>query len=306
MKKFFFIIITVYIGLMITMIIIDDHHSVDHIDMMSIEKQYARVLTPEETIDIPLYISQEKTFITDHKNIIDARIINDQEELKVKIHAFSSQSQKVTYEETSYYFYYIQVGFEEIYSENLRLSLTSSKLKLTYVNEEVITIDIGDIYLLFHDLEQTSHIDFTRMYSIHNDQAMTGIYFEIVNKTNSEIKIIDIDPLIDQIQLDIDHIKVIQEALNKDAMIDDYLPGYESITDYFSSMNDFSFRYSSKLIIPIKHLQEYSFINRFPLIITYQYLNENYTYVIDDYLFYQHFSDLYNHHESIRTYQYHY
>lgn len=306
MKKTFTILIIAYIVIALALFIFFGRQKDNEIFMMSIEKDYARLLTDNETIDIPLYISQESTFFTDEANIIDSRIISETDEIKIKIKDIKNKNQRVSYEEKQYFLYYLECDFSEVYSENLKLSIINAQLKLTYENEEVLLLDLGDVMLMFKNLEQVSHIDFNRLYSLHDQDTMVGIYIEIINKTNQSIKIHDVEILNENAKINLNGAKISYEAPNYLVSTNEILKDHQLVVDEFEANDTFNFTHDTSIILPIQYLNEIQHLNRFPLIIHYEYNNLMYTYIIDDYLFYNHISDLYNDYYEVQHYHYSY
>ncbi len=306
MKKSFLIIIISYITIAALVLIFFSKDQANDISIMSVKKDYSRVITKNETIDLPMYISQESTFFTGKDNIIDARILSDVDEIKIDIINIKNQKQKITYDSETYFFYYIEIGFSNVYSENMILNMVSAYLQLTYLNEEILKLDLGNVSLMFNDLNQTSHIDFNRMYSIHDQDAIIGIYIELVNKTNQSITIHSIDCLNNDININLNHINIAYDEPNYQTEPNTLFNNYDVIKDEFEENSPYLLTNNTHIILPVQHLTEYNYINRFPLIIHYEYNQEMYTFIIDDYLFFNHLSDLYNDYYDIEKYQYNY
>jgi hypothetical protein len=306
MKKIFFIVIGLYLSVSGIIILIKDKDYIDSIEILSIKKDYARIITDNEPIDIPVYISSENSFFTSSDNIVDARILSDFDEVEIKISQIKNQKQVVTYNNKQYYLYYYEIDLNNVYTLGLKLDFINANISLTYNNDETLNLEIGDLSLLFHEITGSNHLDYSRMYSVHDQDAIIGIYIEMINKTGQEITIKSIDVLNNNMFLNLNKAKIVYEPLNHLQPIDEIIPGFQNLVTEFPNPQDFSFKHNNAIFIPINYLNTFNYINRFPLMISYEYNNTIYDYIIDDYLFYSQISDLYNGLFEIQTYQYHY
>jgi len=276
------------------------------IDMISIKKDYARVLTETETIDIPFYITSSKSFMTDTDNVIDARILSEHNEVSVSIQAFKHHDTQTLYEGKTYHLYYISLDFSSIYTKHLQLDFPSASLVITYQNDDSIELDLGHMNILFHDLDQANHLDLKRMYSIQDNDLMTGLYLELDNQTGQTIIIHSIKTLNQHMLVNINHAREIYFYEGYIDSIFDVYTDYEPIIQSDNTTGALVIHQDTNLILPINYLLKESYLNRFPLVIEYTYQEKHYTYIIDDYLFYEHISDFYEDLHDIETYQYHY
>jgi len=304
MKKIFFFIILGYILISAVILIVFDRDTHTPINLYVLEKDYARVLTKEETIDIPILVSTRTSFLTDASLISDASLTSDIDEVDVNIRTFREVEEKVEYQSNEYYQYFIELSFSDIYNKGLRLQLENCWLTITYVNDEDISIKLGNMYLLFHDFVQPSYIDFERLYSIHNEGLLTGIYLSLINKTEEPIQIESIGPLLNSLKIDLE--EAVEVSGNSERILDlnDYIADYEHVVSSFNDDEAYYLYQNVSLLCPVQHLNQFKYINRFPIVINYRYLNESYAFVIDDFLFYENGFEFEEGMNSIGTYQY--
>ncbi len=288
------------------MILLKDKDHIDMVEILSIKKDYARIMTKGETIDIPIYISEENTFFTRKENIVDARIESEKDQLAIQIAKIKNQKQRVTYQNKTYYLFYLEINFDDVYTLGLKLGMLNSNMIIDYNNDESLTLELGDINLLFHEISGSNHIDYSRMYSIHDQDQIIGIYIELINQTGQNINLLSIDLLNEKMHLNLNDAKIVYNHLNHLKTLEEIIPGYQSIVSDFPAPKAFSFTHNTALFIPMNYLNTYNHLNRFPMMISYEYNGNLYDYIIDDYLFYSHVSDLYNDLYDIQTYQYHY
>lgn len=304
MKKVFLWGFVVYVIVAVGLIIIFEKDVDDSIAILSVEKPYARVITEGETIDIPLYISEKQTFLLD-KNLIDnVYIKSDGDETEVSMIAIKDQEQTFVKDEIYYFHYYLEIGFQSVYSENLELTLKNAILTVEYENGESIDLSIGNMYLLFSEINQPVHLDFSQMYGLYKEDVINGIYIGLENITNHAIEILSIETLYQDMQIDLGHI---QRLYNVDDHINDlesYLPNYQSLVDTLSVLEPITLTNHLGYILPIQYLNKYPYITRFPLIINYKYQDQTYKYIIDDFMFSNYANDFYKELYSFETYQY--
>ncbi|MFW5847708.1 MAG: hypothetical protein ACOCVF_02200 [bacterium] len=310
MKKTFLIIITTYILITAIIIIVKDKDIINEINILTVKKAYSRIITPEEVIDIPIFFSEENNFLIDKDNIIDARIKDEHNEVEINIEKIENAYQKTTYENISYFMFYYQIKFNQFAINNLQLNLENSYLEIIYQNETNLQLEIGDLNLLFTSINNHNHIDFTRMYSItnyeNNHNVVKAIYLELENLTGNNIYINSISLLNNKLFANTSEIKTVNFLPEYNMNFNSLLPEFNSIANEFKDNDCFIFKDKQNLIIPINHLNKWQFINRFPLIIDYSYNEENYQYIIDDYLFFSSLNELgnLNYEKSIYNYTY--
>lgn len=306
MKKAFFIIIGGYIliGAIIIMISENDHNSV--IDILSIKKPYARLLTEDETIDIPIYYTEDQSFLTEVDLIDRAYISSDRDEVEVEVIDIKNQLESIQYDEKIYHKYYIEISMQALYNKGLKLNLKDATLNIDYNNDVKMGYKIGDMIVLFDDLNQPNQIDFNRMYGIYDDEAITGIYLSLMNKTGESIELTSIDCLSQDIKINLDKSQFVYQTEDYISNISSYVPEYEPVIEHFSDSSSITMNHDVQLLLVIEHLNTRHHINRFPLIINYRYHEQDYQYIIDDFIFYDTISDFYDDQYDIETYQYQY
>ncbi|HKL47771.1 MAG TPA: hypothetical protein VJ878_03800 [Candidatus Izemoplasmatales bacterium] len=306
MRRTFTVIIVGFLLLSAIVIYVFTDQVDQTLQMLSIKKDYARVLTEDEVVDIPIYISSNESFLTTQSNIIDAQIISDADEVNIDIALIIDQNQKITFEDKAYYLFHYRLDFSSIYTKNLKLNMPNAYLKLVYNNDDEFQFGLGHMQLLFHDLDQATHLDFNRLYATYYQGAISGIVLDLENKTSQTIEIQSIDNLNQQMNINLSKNKVVYD-LNEH--IDDlhmYLPNHQIIGQVDGHQESLMVYQDTQFILPINHHQTLSYLNRFPLIINYKYNQVMYTYIIDDYKYFEPISDLYNDYYEVEYHQYQY
>lgn len=306
MKKIFFIIIVTYLLLSGVLYFVFKNQKQDEVKILSLMKDYSRVITKGEVIDIPVYINSDTSFLTSLDNITKSRIISDLDETEINISRIRKTNTVRNYEGEAFYLYYFAIDFSSVYTDKLTLKLEKAVINVLFVNDVNLELKIGDMFLTFDNLEQTSLIDFTRMYSIHNNGAISGLYIEITNDGESPIEITSIDLLNPNIMVDMNTIEVVSEPPYYLGDMEVLVDGYDMVIEERKSQKSYLLTRNQTLILPINHLDNLNYIDRFPLIFTYIYENVSYQYLIDDYIFYETETDLENSRYDIDINQYKY
>ncbi|MCF7923544.1 MAG: hypothetical protein K9L64_00375 [Candidatus Izimaplasma sp.] len=307
-KKIFFIVIIIYIAISGILLYVNKTKPTDEISLLAVKKTYSRLITDEEVIDLPIYITQEKSFLIDKENILDARIGDKYNELEVNIKEIKNANKMINYENTQYYLFYFQIDFSEVDISNLELNFINSTLYLSYINDELVELDIGKINLLFRTIDNPNHLDFSRMFSITNKEdeynVIKAIYLELDNRTGENIIINEISFLNNELKANIEQIKSINFMPDYNSDFKDLMPQFNTLTTEFINNKTFNLINKQNLLIPINHLEEWQYINRFPLIIKYTYNDISYEYIIDDFLFFSSINDIENENYEKSIYKY--
>lgn len=306
MKKIFFSIILVYLTISVLIIVIVKEKPNHEVRVLSLVKNYSRVLTKDEIIDIPVYISSDKSFFTLKDNITSANIESEKDESEISISNIRKTQTQERYENVTYTLYYFEINFKTVYTENLKLNFKNPTIHVVYNNDVSLDLRTGDISILFHNLKQENLIDFNRMYSINNQGFITGIYMELVNKTDEDIFIDSISLLNPSILVNMNAITIVNQGPDHLVEMETIIPNYKILIDEMPEDTNFILSKDMKVVLPINYFSTLTYIDRFPIIFSYSYQNENYEYIIDDYIFYESLTDLESSRYEKEPYQYTY
>ena len=289
MRKVFLLVLILFSALSIFLISIDKDIP-ESISIISFTKEYSRIITPEEIVSIPIYISDSNTFIIDNDLIESASLENSYNKLAIESIDIRSTNYVEEYESTNYSLYFFDISFTPTLVTDYFMDFSSAYLNLIYLNQDNISIEIGNLYLQFSEITNNNHIDLFRMYaltSINNDiEFISGIILGIENFTGDEIVINNIEFGTNKLLSGLNEVKLLNEPPNYDEDIN-ILLGYQY--DFYQTETiDLSFILNPDklLLVPIKYIVNPLDINRFPLIISYKYLDVNYIYTIDDFQFF--------------------
>ena len=310
MRKFFFGVVFLFI--VISLIVLHlDKPSKSMVHLLTVYKDYSRIITkPEETISIPIYSDYEDTFLLDKEAITSSYISNEINSLEIKIDNIRKTEDINKLDEETYTLYYIDISFPYNLTSEQIIDISDCKLSLTYINDESIDLEIGNMYLMFNPIEENNQISLYRMFALTNfyngKEFISAIVFGLTNMTCENIKITEIDNNIQTMNLDIDEAKFIDEINNVHESIEsiirhEYNPiGIISFSTSIDLIND------KLLVVPIKYEDVIQTTNRFPLIIKYIYQDKEYSYIIDDFMFFETHNTLEDYYGSIREFIYNY
>ncbi|MBU1144268.1 MAG: hypothetical protein KJ971_00225 [Firmicutes bacterium] len=293
MKKVVFLLLISYILFSVTLFITHKQEATS-VSILSLKEQHSRVITSqEELFDVFIYFDQTNSFFTDIQNVENCELVDEFELITVKLFSIVDTNEIVTYENKNYTTYQFNLSFEQLYSENASFEFENASLNIYYSNDVLVTLEIGNVNLLFDEVSNFMHLDIQRLYGVFNEieqvEYLMGIVLNLEAISPGIIEIKKIECNVISIHLDLEHIVFLDQTIDAFSKIDEIilLSDYSNITEEFISQSSSIVLNSSKLIfIPLLYKSTLLHISRFPLIITYMYLGNEYVYVMDDFLFY--------------------
>ncbi len=309
MRRIFLLAIILFSTLSIFLISINEELP-ESISIISLSKEYSRIITPEEVVSIPIYISDSNTFIIDNDLIESASLENSYNQLAIESIDIRSTNYVEEYDDIKYSLFFFDISFPPTLVTDYFMDFSSAYLNLIYLNQDNINIEIGNLYLRFSEITNNNHIDLFRMYSltsINNDiEFISGIILGIENFTGEEIVINSIEFGTNKISSGLNEIKLLNDPPDYTENIDTVL-GYQ-YDFYQTEIIDTSFvlNQDKLLLVPIKYSVNPFSINRFPLIISYDYLDMNYKYTIDDFQFFSSKLTIGENNGKLREFTYYY
>jgi len=290
MRRWFFLAIGVFIvgGFILVWSFPEKENTVE---LLTVAKPYARVITnQDETISIPVYFSSTDSFLLEPEAIDKASIQTDTTQLSVTILAIQEKNHQEKYMGQLYNEFQYEIGFDYQMNSEEVFSLKQAILSITYINGETIELKIGDLYLMFHEVAYNEHLELYRMFAMtqvfNGLEYTSGVVIGLNNLTDSSIQITSMTNLVSGIQFDL------IDAILVDDSIDIHTPMEEILQNEFDLSP--SNQYGSAievvndhlLLVPLQY-EALVQVGRFPVVITYQYQNQTYQYLIDDFMFYQ-------------------
>jgi len=264
------------------------------ITLLTVPQHYARVIASDtERLGIVICVDQTDTFFTATENIRAMRIWDEESELAVSVERIVRLEETFLYEEKSFSLYRFEIGFGEIAQANMSLSFFHANAEISYENDYLLTFELGDVHLIFNDLESEGHIGMSRLYGtcfvMENQSVLTGFVIGLEKHVTSPITITGIEIFSETAWVDLDSSRWIEEALpyDEDIGILTGKPAYSSIRET-KPVIDFSLAFGEDglLFVPINYLNKFAFMSQFPIRISYRYLDRDYVFLLDDFRFF--------------------
>ena len=304
MKRIIFLLVVLYlvIGGLILIFVEDKSNEINY---FTVDMDYSRLMSKDETLSFSLFIDNNQNFLIDKRNITSTSIKNEDIELSVDLIEFYEAESNIRYKDELYYQFVIEVGFNDLSLDGLDLNIETAVLTINYLNGESINISVGDLYLTFKEIEIDNYLDYISLSClseiVDNQEYIGAVVIKLNNLTNQDMEIIDIrsnNPKFN-FSLTDNHYNEEKPSGFVSDIIDDYL-NMSLIKDAFV-LNDDGY-----YVIPVVYVDDYEKIFRFPIIIEYLYNNSLFELYIDDYLFLNEMVNFDEYMGNINTYIYQY
>jgi len=287
MRKVFAVLLGLFfVGAAI--ILLNEEEFVEEISIITYTGSYSRLITStEETLSIPIYLSYDESFITAKDSIDSANISGSENVLEVNIADIRNSEYSETLEGREYQMFFSDLTFPNANLTDYFLDLSNASLNLVYVDGEAISLEVGDIYLRFAEIANPGYLDLYRMYALtidDLDETTAGIVIGLDNVTPNEIILSGIDIGFPDWHFDLGNATYLDVApdsymsLVDSGIIDAYSDNAESTT--------FNLDGDTLIWLPLLSEEARNRTNRFPLLISFEYLGNEYIYMIDDFIFY--------------------
>ncbi len=310
MRKIFFLCVFLLI-IVAGLIIRFEDETKDQISILSIHKNYSRLIASDtEHISLTIYLSSDNSFITNLDSITSCFIKNDKNQLEVVIKNINNLHYEEEFDGLMYYAYNLVIEFNNSMQTDTFIDIKNAYLSVNYLNGDFIDIEIGNLYLRFSPVVNEMHLDMSRMYAVmkqlDNYEYISGIVIGLNNLSLQKLDIQNISIGIPEVQLDLYNTIMVDIAPEYNQDIDNILGyHYEPIVSEIQETT-ISLDANHLIFIPIAYRDNLIEINRFPLIISYKYFEEEYQYIIDDFQFYSDILTLEANYGQIREYIYYY
>jgi uncharacterized protein YxeA len=288
MRRAFTIVIAIFLVAAGGFIMFYDKDTDDILSILTIKQNYQRLITEDEELSITIYLSNEKSFVSDMDNVDSLYLKDEFTEMEVGISDLRSLEYTEEYQNTEYYAYVLDLNFDIVSIDNFLIELEDGHLEIFYKNGENVNLEIGDLYLNFTDYSNPAYIDVHRMFAMYKEadfEYISGIVLGVANKTGMEVTITNIEVGNNEASLDINNSIRLSELPDYQADINDLLGyDYNSIGE-ISQTSDIDLLQENLLFIPFKYSVNHINIYRFPLIIEFSYNQNIYKYYVDDFQF---------------------
>jgi len=293
MKKVVLIAIILYVCTALTLLYFADADP-KKITLLTVPQPYARVITDEsERLGVVICVDQTDTFFTTVENIRSMRIWDDESELVVSVEQIIPLSETIIYGEKYFSLYRFEIGFGEIAQANMTLSFFCASAEIAYENDYIFSFVLGDVQLIFNDLTNEGHIGLARLYGtrfvLADQSVLTGFVIGLEKYVSSLVTITGIEIFSETAWVDLETAHWIEEAVSfdEDIAVLSGNPAYSSLrSEKPETVFSIAFGEDGLLFAPINYKNEFSFLSQFPIRITYQYLDQEYAFLLDDFRFF--------------------
>lgn len=284
MKKKLFVIGVILI--LIVCVLVSIVFIEEKVDVTVVPKAYSFVSTYYETdeIEVLVYVSSKKSFLTKENNIKNAYIINDLEtdSIKLDFKRVRDRNYKTNILGEKFYLYSFIFDIPFVVNEETELSINNAKLSIEYPNYNV-NLDLGSFYYYkvpyygdYYDKLSIAKLKPTIGY-INGNKTISGINIKLSNNTDKDMVIKSFKILDNNIYPSVNDIKTIDKTISSLETISSVLGyKYELVSDVsvYSIETDLLIpaNESIEYIIPIKYLNEYE-IDNVGFIISYDLEN---------------------------------
>lgn len=304
MKRLIFLLIVVYLIVGALLLIFLEEKS-ERIDYFTVDMDYSRMMSSEETLSFSIFIDNNQNFLIDKSNITSVAISNDDMEVSVSLIDLFEAENNIKYQDNLYYQFIVEVGFSEVSLVGLDLTIEKAMLNINYINGETIKVSIGDLYLTFKEIEIDNYLDYVSLScltEIVDEQEYVGaVVIRFNNLTNQDIEIIDVTSNNQKFRFSSKNYYFAEEKPT--GFVSDIIDNY---LDMEVEKEIFVINENGYYVIPIVYIDGFDKIFRFPIVIEYQYNNALYELYIDDYLFLNEMVNFDEYVGNINTYIYQY
>jgi hypothetical protein len=294
MKKTVIAVILVYL-IIAGIILLFVKDPADHVSIFHVRHDQAILLdSTEEWFDLELYFSEVASFFTDKANVDTIAIADDDQLISVSLKETIQGAKTKKYDQEDHYQFYFRLQFDQVMCLGGQFALIDAVCTIVYQNGVTLAVPIGNLTLLYQEISPIEHIDFTRLYGIVNPspegEYLAGIVIGLAKYPLGDVWLTDLETTLKNLTPDLSHCVILDEAippfsLASDWVAEDFSPIFSEETPPFSS--SILLAEETLLLIPLCYQDQIKTIRQFPLIIHYRYLDTAYSFVMDDFLYFQ-------------------
>ena len=310
MRKVFFGLLFVFIIATIILLSLNESPK-DTVSLLTIYQDYSRIISKkDEIISIPVYVDYLDSFLLTPEAITSAYLIDNLNTLEVNIENIRKTEEVDKLNEETYYLFNIDIKFPYNLESEQLISLNNCKLEINYINDESIDLEIGNMYLMFKQIEENNQISLYRMFSLtdfyNGKEYISAVLLGLTNITKDDLKIISIENNIPTMNFDLKEAIFTNEELDIHENVSSIINHEYNPIGNATLSNSIDLIDNKLLFMPIKYENTIQITNRFPIIIKYIYKDKEYYYIIDDFMFFNPNYTLEDYYGSIRECIYNY
>lgn len=285
-KKFFYFFCG--LSILVLLVIIITKNVPQLLEVTTFKKAYNMVLVNEdESLEIPLFISNTNSYFTEKANIESIIISNNDETLKFNLESINENKEKILLKDKWFFKYVYKLKPIIDKTVDITLEMKNAKLEISFKRGTNSSIAIGSlcIYSFNNTSENLSIIKLKGLVNDFDGNKLVGVLMGLKNNTKEDLIIKNIYPL--DININASYAEIIElNDFNQKENIS-YILGY-NYKLYENIENDnleISLSDEIKLFIPIKYKDRIT-VNKVGFLIEYVMNNELHYYIIDDFLFF--------------------
>ncbi len=240
-----------------------------------------------ETQTLSLLTTKPDHYYFDDAYVVQIAVVNDETRFPLNLQQIQTEPQKYTYQNETYYPVHLEVQPELSFSDK-RFEMVDASLEITYDDGSTILLQLGEWNYLYADTFDTELIIGER-YATYEMSAeietVGGITIETINRTNEMITITEIELLSHATYIDASTITA--TSCEGFMTVSDCLTyPYDNIVETISIPIHKTVLggQSTLLYLPLK-FTKYPFFHQGAIIIHYQYHQQEFTTIMDDFPF---------------------
>jgi len=285
MRRGFVVLIGFYV-ILFGAFLITNHPENEFINMITIQEEISQVLYEDESLNLILFIDDTDRFVSNVELIESVLLRGNFNFATVEITAFHISDYSLEWNQTQYYKVEIEIRFVEVALNECDLVLENAFLDILFTNQQTLSLPYGNITLKFSNHQEPQHLEMIKMSGIPkpSSEELFGIVITLESNTVSEININHLDMMTQSLEFKLEELRVLSEN-----DINIVANDMESVTIETIDLTEQPILNSHELIlfVPIAYTDDSLSCSRFPVIINYEYLGNQYEYIIDDFLFFQ-------------------
>lgn len=288
MRKTFTIVVVVFLIVATGLSLFFDKSQSDSLSILTIKQNYQRLITEDELLSITMYLSNEKSYISDTNNIDSLYLMDEFNQIEVGVSEIRKLDYTETFQNTKYYAYVMDLNFEVVNVTDFLLELKETSLVINYLNGTRISLEIGYVNLNFKEYINPNYIDVNRMFALYKEadfEYISGLVLGVKNLTGFEVVINSISLCNHLVSLDVENSLKLTDIPEHNEDINELLNYEYNPIGEVESMEGLEVFEEDLIFIPLKYKTELMNISRFPLVIEFTYNQGNYSYYIDDFQF---------------------
>ncbi len=254
------------------------------VKIVTFKHNYLELLTSDdETLNVYISFSNKKSFFTEKDNITRITLAekDDSKAFTIPLNNVYKTGNTYNYQDTKYYEFIFEL---DVLKVSEVLNINEAKIIITYNNDEIITLNIGEISLKKVNLKNSS-VDLFSIKSVVNEinDLKTIVGFSLTFNIKEPIRITNISFLTNNILSDLNlSIKDLEtsNSLNLRLLYGNDYSYFGQVKKSYLELTE-----NTNYFIPIKYI-EFAQYKKLPIIIEYEISGISHTFYFDDCIYF--------------------